>query len=265
MIETPFGPPVKEVPLRNAPIVSVIAQVRFPAVISIQPDSSFVAPFQEALRKDYPVLRQERQLQVLIGPSGALPQDAGVILRFEQQDPNAWQVTLAPTFVSLSAKRYTRRSDFLSRLTVVLHALESWLDPKVCDRVGVRYIDRLTGEHLARLPQLLRPEVLGISAVRTDADVEVVHSLADAVFRLDDASELRSRWGLLPTGATYDPGIEPASERSWLLDFDHYTAQPQDFDLAAISGKVAAFCDRIYRFFLWSVTDEFLDEFGAER
>jgi uncharacterized protein (TIGR04255 family) len=265
VIETPFGPPVKEVPLRNAPIVSVIAQVRFPAVMSIQPDSSFVAPFQEALRKDYPILRQERQLQILIGPSGALPQDGGMILRFEQQDPNAWQVTLAPTFVSLSARRYTRRSDFLSRLTVVLHALEGWLDPKVCDRVGVRYIDRLTGEQLGRLPQLLRPEVLGISAARTDGNVEVVHTLADAIFRLDDASELRSRWGLLPTGATYDPGIEPVSETSWLLDFDHYTAQPQDFDLAAISGKVAVFCDRIYRFFRWSVTDEFLDAFGAER
>jgi uncharacterized protein (TIGR04255 family) len=114
---------VKEVPLRNAPIVSVIAQVRFPAVMSIQPDSSFVAPFQEALRKDYPILRQERQLQILLGPSGALPQDGGMILRFEQQDPDAWQVTLAPTFVSLSAKRYTSRGDFLSRLAVVLHAL----------------------------------------------------------------------------------------------------------------------------------------------
>ncbi len=264
-IETPFGPSVEEVPLRNSPLVGVIAQVRFPAVMSIQPDSSFVAPFQEALRKDYPVLRQERQLQVLIGPSGASPHDAGVILRFEQQDPDAWQVTLAPTFVSLSAKRYTRRSDLLSRLTVVLHALDSWLDPKVCDRVGVRYIDRVTGEHLAQLAKLVRPEVLGIKGVPTGGAVEVVHTLADALFRLDDASELRSRWGLLPTGATYDPGIEPAGEQSWVLDLDHYTAQPGDFDLAAISERVSTFCDRIYRFFRWSVTDDFLKAYGAER
>ena len=264
-ITTPFGASVEEVPLHNSPLVSVIAQVRFPAVMSIEPDSKFVAPFQEALRKDYPVLRQERQLQVLIGPSGGFPQDAGTILRFEQQDPDAWQVTLAPNFVSLSAKRYSRRSDFLSRLAVVLHALESWLDPKVCDRVGVRYIDRVSGEHLARLPELVRPEVLGIRGATIDGGVEVVHTLADALFKLDDASEFRSRWGLLPTGATYDPGIEPAGEQSWVLDLDHYSAQPVDFDLAAISGKVATFCDRIYRFFRWSVTDEFLDEFGAER
>jgi uncharacterized protein (TIGR04255 family) len=182
---------VEEVPLRDSPLVGVIAQVRFPAVMSIQPDSSFVAPFQEALRKDYPVLRQERQLQVLIGPSGASPHDAGVILRFEQQDPDAWQVTLAPTFVSLFAKRYTRRSDLLSRLTVVLHALDSWLDPKVCDRVGVRYIDRVTGERLAQLAKMVRSEVLGIKGVPTDGGVEVVHTLADALFRLSTMRQSR--------------------------------------------------------------------------
>jgi uncharacterized protein (TIGR04255 family) len=140
-----------------------------------------------------------------------------------------------------------------------------WLEPKVCDRVGVRYIDRVTGEQLARLPELVRPEVLGIEGVSTDGAAEVVHTLADALFRLDDTSELRSRWGLLPKGATYDPGIEPAGEQSWVLDLDHYTAKPEDFDLGAINERVATFCDRIYRFFLWSVTDEFLDAFGAER
>jgi len=127
-------------------------------------------------------------------------------------------------------------------IAVVLHALDSWLDPKVCDRVGVRYIDRATGEHLAQLAKLVRPEVLGIKRIPTGGGVEVVHTLADALFRLDDASELRSRWGLLPTGATYDPGIEPAGEQSWVLDLDHYTAQPGDFDLAALSERVSTFC-----------------------
>src|SRR5580692_10662572 len=153
MIDNPFGPPVDEVHLQNSPLVSVIAQVRFPAVVAIQGEPSFVAPFQEKLRKDYPILRQERQLQVLIGPSGGLPQDAGVILRFQEQDPDGWEVTLAPTFVSLSTKkRYVDRNDFLTRLTVVLHTLEGWLEPKVCDRIGIRYLDRVSGEWLEQLP-----------------------------------------------------------------------------------------------------------------
>ena len=156
--------------------------------------------------------------------------------------------------MSLSAKRYTRRSDLLTRFAVVLHALEGWLNPNVCDRIGVRYVDRVTGEQLSRLSKLVRSEVLG-----------VVHALSDTLFQLDDSSQLRGRWGKLPAGATYDPGIEPAREPSWVLDLDHYTSLPEDFDLAAIGGKVTEFCDRIYTFFRWAVTDDFMDEFGAER
>ena len=262
---TPFGPSVQEVPLTRAPLVNVIAQVRFPTVMKIE-DSAFVANFQESIRKDYPILRRERQLGVLIGPGGVQPQDAGTVWRFETKDPDTWQVTLAPSFVSLSAKRYTRRSDLLARLTVVLHALERWLHPNVCDRIGVRYVDRVTGHQLTRLGKLVRPEVLGVAGDGTLlGDVEVVHALSDTLFRLDDASQLRGRWGRLPAGATYDPGIEPSREPSWVLDLDHYTSQPEDFDLAAIGGRVAEFCDRIYTFFRWAITDEFLDEFGAER
>ena len=263
---TPFGPPVREVPLTRAPLVNVIAQVRFPAVMKIEADSGFVAAFQESIRKDYPILRPERQLGVMIGPGGVQPQDAGTVWRFETKDPDAWQVTLASTFLSLSAKRYTRRSDLLTRLTVVLHALEGWLHPTVCDRIGVRYVDRVTGDQLAQLHTLVRPEILGVGGDEAAlGSVNVVHALSDTLFQLADASQLRGRWGRLPAGATYDPGIEPAPGPSWVLDLDHYSSQPEDFDLAAIGGKVADFCERIYTFFRWAVTDTFLDEFGAER
>ena len=265
MTMTPFGPSVQEVPLARAPLVNVIAQVRFPAVMKIE-DSAFVANFQEAIRRDYPIMSPARQLGVLIGPGGVQPQDAGTVWRFEAKDPDAWQVTLAPTFVSLSAKRYTRRSDLLARLTVVLHALESWLQPNVFDRIGIRYVDRVTGEQLARISSLVRPEILGVAGHEAAlGTAEVVHALSDVLFRLEDSSQLRGRWGRLPAGATYDPGIEPARESSWVLDLDHYTSQPEDFDLATIGGKAADFCDRIYTFFRWAVTDAFLDEFGAER
>ena len=265
MTMTPFGPTVQEVSLTRDPLVNIIAQVRFPAVMKIE-DSAFVANFQEAIRKDYPILRPERQLGVMIGPGGVQPQDAGTVWRFETNDPDAWQVTLAPTFVSLSAKRYTRRSDLLERLTVVLHALEGWLQPSICDRIGIRYVDRVTGEQLARISTLVRPEILGVAGDEAAlGSAQVVHALSDTLFRLDNSSQLRGRWGRLPAGATYDHGIEPAREPSWVLDLDHYTSQPEDFDLATIGGKAADFCDHIYTFFRWAVTDAFLDEFGAER
>jgi uncharacterized protein (TIGR04255 family) len=261
-----FGSSVQEVPLTRAPLVSVIAQVRFPPVMKIQADSGFVATFQEMIRKDYPIMRSERQLGVMIGPAGAQPQDAGIIWRFESRDPDAWQVTLAPNFVSLSAKRYTRRSDFLARLTVVLHALEGWLHPDISDRIGVRYVDRVTGDQLAQLNELVQPEILGVLGAEIAlSSVNLVHALSDTLFQLDDSSQLRGRWGRLPPGATYDAAIEPAGEPSWVLDLDLYTSEPEDFDLAAIAARVSDFSDRIYTFFRSAVTDKFLEEFGAVR
>ena len=78
----PFGPSVEEVPLPASPLVNVIAQVRFPAVMRIEADKAFVATFQEAIRHDYPILSAERQLRAMIGPTGVQPLDAGTLWRF---------------------------------------------------------------------------------------------------------------------------------------------------------------------------------------
>ena len=66
--ETPLkGPPPAEVPLENAPLVRVIAQVRYPLIASVE-NRSFIGPFQEAIRDDYPTLRPEESRSVMLGP-----------------------------------------------------------------------------------------------------------------------------------------------------------------------------------------------------
>ncbi len=47
-----------EVPLPNAPLARVLAQIRFPPILSIRKADS-VADFQEALRTEYPNLRRD--------------------------------------------------------------------------------------------------------------------------------------------------------------------------------------------------------------
>jgi uncharacterized protein (TIGR04255 family) len=99
------GPPPKEVPLKDAPLVRVIAQVRFPEILAIE-QREFVAPFQEALRKTYPVLRQEQnQGLVLIGGSIS-PAKSQIAWRFADVD-GQWRVSLTPEFVALETTSYT--------------------------------------------------------------------------------------------------------------------------------------------------------------
>lgn len=49
-----IDPPPPEVPLKSAPLIRVIAQVRFPPILSIE-KQEFVASFQEAIRDKYPI------------------------------------------------------------------------------------------------------------------------------------------------------------------------------------------------------------------
>lgn len=51
------GPVPAEVPLPDAPLVRVIAQVRFSEILDVE-KREFVAGFQGASRHAYPILRQ---------------------------------------------------------------------------------------------------------------------------------------------------------------------------------------------------------------
>ena len=52
----PFaGPEPQEVYLPEAPLVKVLCQIRFPTIASID-KKEFIAPFQEAIRHNYPKL-----------------------------------------------------------------------------------------------------------------------------------------------------------------------------------------------------------------
>jgi len=267
VVDAPFGPAVPEVDLPRAPLLYVLAQARFERVASVS-NETFIATFQEAIRDVYPVMRREQQATLLLGPDGrVVPEESsGVVWRFEQE-PEQLQLSLAPDAITLATNGYTRRRDFIAALRNALNAVEAHLHVRYCQRLGVRYINRVTGDELiARLPELLRPEVLGSTHVRPgDPGVELVHMLSDAVYRLSDAADFHARWGIVPPKLTFDPTIAPSDVRSWILDLDHYTTRQEAFDPGVLSSEAEVMCERIYRFFRWAVTDNFLAEHGGKQ
>jgi uncharacterized protein (TIGR04255 family) len=255
------GPPPKEVPLPKAPLVRVIAQVRFPLIVSLE-KQEFMAPFQESMRSQYPVLRPEQSQGVVLGPQGLVPAQPQKIWRFNEV-AGKWRVSLAPDFIALETTSYSSRQDFFDRLTAVLNALQQHFEPKVVDRVGVRYIDRLVGPALLDIAKLVRPEVLGILAAPPGSQVE--HMIAESLFSLPESSAmLLLRQGRLPKGSTVDPSaIDPIDEPSWILDIDMFRQQSREFVAEQISNEARGFAERIYAFFRWAVTEDFLRFFGG--
>ncbi len=251
--------PIEEIVLSTAPLIRVIAQVRFPLVVAIE-QRDFIAPFQEAIRADYPQLRQEQTQALVLGPGGLSPADKERVWRFSDISGH-WRVTLAPTFLALETTSYTTRLEFFDRLRRVLDVLERRVEPKVVDRIGIRYVDRISGEPMGRIADLVRPEVRGITG--TIAEQHLQHSLTESLFVLEE-SRLLARWGRIPPGVTVDPNaIEPIGEASWVLDLDMFSAEPMPFSASGVARVGEEFARRIYTFFRWAVTDEFLRVFGG--
>ncbi len=263
--DTPLaGPPPPEVPLTDPPLVRVIAQVRFPLIASLE-KREFMASFQEAIREFYPVLRPEEGRSVVLGSQGVVDTRSNTLWRFNEAR-GAWRVTLAPDFLALETTKYTSREDFMERLRLVLEALNEHVDPRVLDRLGVRYIDRVSGENLSALPQLVRPEVAGILGSPLTARAQ--HAVSENVFILPgNAGQITARWGLLAPRSTIDPGaLDAIDEPSWILDIDAFQSFQtgnRRLDVDSVVEQARGFAERIYSIFRWAVTDEFLRRYGG--
>jgi uncharacterized protein (TIGR04255 family) len=258
--EDPLASPIAaEVALKDAPLVRVIAQLRFPEILSIE-QRDFVAPFQEAIRKTYSVLRQEQTQSVLLGAHGVAPAKPQIAWRFSDSEGH-WRVSLTPEFLALETTKYTSRSDFFGRLRSLSDALEAHVEPGQLDRLGVRYINRITGGAVDDIAALVRPEVRGITG--TIASTHAVHAVSESMFELPDAAMV-ARWGCLPPGKTVDPAaLEATDDKSWILDLDMFSAAPMPFVVDRVIAEAQRFAERIYTVFRWAVTDGFLARYGG--
>lgn len=255
------APPIKEVPLPNSPLVRVIAQVKYPLIASTE-KPEFIAKFQEAIRDTYPVLRPEQTQSIVLSAQGVTAIGSQKTWRFSDLDGN-WRVSLAPDFVALETTAYSSRKEFFDRLEVIVNALEHHVGPKVLDRIGVRYIDRIRGEAIDRISDLVRPEILGVAALSIAKSTQ--RTMSESLFDFPGKkTQLLTRWGMIPAHETYDPNaLEPIDEKSWILDIDMFSAEQRRFNGVEIAGEAREYAERIYRFFRWAITDEFLQSFGG--
>jgi uncharacterized protein (TIGR04255 family) len=260
--------PVDEVRLSRAPLAKVLMQVQYSRTPQLVTDSA-EALIAEALAR-YPVRRRQitagivpnvvingQQLQV---PGNITP---GVGLSFS--DPtNTWQVTVTETAVAMETADYSTRDDFCGRAAEIFDAVASVALPPVVDRVGIRYIDRLTGDALAKVPTYVLPELSALAGC-VDSPLVLHHSITESQIEIDGGERMLIRTGLLPPGGAFDPALPPLPEPSWLLDTDVFTTQAGfAFDPDELTQRLRRYAETVYAFFRFATTEAFQEAYRGE-
>ncbi|AYD01605.1 TIGR04255 family protein [Neorhizobium sp. NCHU2750] len=253
-----FSNELPEVPLTNAPLARVVAQVRFPAIQSIQ-DQVFVGKFQEAIRSLYPRPRKDVMNGFVLGTPTMV---SSIIWRYLDQEAQ-WIVSLSDNFLSFETVKYTSRKDFTDRFGFLLEKLAETIGPTHSDRIGIRYVDQVSLSEDESMAGMLRTEMIGVK--------EVFGKTHHMISELEGPSQeggVLVRWGHMPENASHDPDImTPVSTPSWFLDVDSYKSYESEsmaFNPAALSALTYQLATRAYTIFRWSVTDKFLDRYGRK-
>lgn len=252
---------VPEVHLDQAPLGKVLMQVQFSRAPQLVTDAA-EAVIADLLAR-YPVRRRHVAGNLTFAvngqpmPMAVAPQPSAVVTL---TDPaSAWVVSIAETSVSLETTEYATRDDFCARSLELFQAIAAVALPPVVDRVGLRYINRVSGESLSQLGELVIPQLRGL-VESVDEQLPLVHSVTDSQVVISDVERLQVRSGLLPRGGAFDPSLPPLDEPSWMLDLDVFTAAGGfAFDPPALAERLREYADTAYSFFRFAVTDKFLD------
>jgi uncharacterized protein (TIGR04255 family) len=261
-----FGEVPDRVLLSNAPLVRVLGQVKFPRISKIA-EENYIADFQEAIRDEYPHFQSDtiQGVDIVIdGNEVKHRQVTTVVWRFFDAR-RVLRVSLGPDAITLETASYVSRDDFLSRFEFILGKLVETIRPKLVQRVGFRYVDRLQDpDDLEVISDLVHPELVN---VLQSGLVEHIDFSMTEITGSTKEGKIIARYGLAPPKFSHDVEMAPPVDvKSWVLDVDSYSTncEGQIFDTQMLCAELDKVAARAYAFFRWSVTEKFLERFGVK-
>lgn len=233
--------------LERAPVIYVLCQVRFPVLLKMD---KHVPDIQEALRKDFPRFAREsvRSLELSGVPDGdpVVSQSVEDRWTFMNKNRDAGFILRGGDLV-FHTSAYTRFSDFSDQLAIGLRALGS-IDIGLVERIGLRYVDYLTPMNGKEVRDYMKPSMLGFSfgsmgldeknAIHNQENIAITQDGTHLIVKFSEGVHKR----LLPNDLQ-PLGLEKPREpildkRTGILDFDHYWAGEDAFDVAGILKRL---------------------------
>lgn len=249
--------------LKNSPLALVLCQVRWPELTVFRQN---YAKFAEAVGErlhDFPVRAVSKQYTMNFGPEGASEPEPWLVYQWSTMDQTG-TVTLSAESISVAQTDYSGGyKAFESALKTVLLALQEAAEIPLYDRVGIRYVNRLTEKnHLENLDDLIKPEARGLEAMSVSPTAaQKLETMTAGLYEFE-GGKLQVRMGTLPVGQTPDALIPPLDEKAWVLDFDSFVEGRQVFDVESIIKQISHLSDAARDFLGYIATPEFVEVFG---
>jgi uncharacterized protein (TIGR04255 family) len=241
--------------LANAPLVHVLAQVRYAPVLTI---SKSIPVIQEKLKGIGFPRFEKGEVQSVVFKHDSAPQvDRSERWDFLSRDKTVG-VVLTPSFVLLQTTAYDTFHKFAETLLKVFEIVASEVQIDIVERLGIRYVDVVRLQENESFSDYLKPGLVGFpfsevgdesfrNAVVATVQSAAVANIPDSNSTLNvkcsqvgDGTFLPPDVG--PSGLKYEMSLNP-KEVVIILDFDHFKIVDDDF---APQRLVAEF-DRLHQ------------------
>lgn len=241
-----FLPAVDVVELDGAPLVQVIAQIRFNSQSALSTHGGAIK-FQESLVDVYPRLLAETQATITAAPGNV---SSASIPQWRLTDlAGRWSCVLGPEHVTIETNAYSTWGVLRARLVEALEVLNDVAAPRVRERIGLRYVNHIPvgadGTYAGRVDESL----LGVAEKPGWRDHLIV-SLSQTVVR-DGTAQLAVRSG---KGAA---GVSGFPENAFMVDIDCGDETPQKFDIDASLKYFDQLNDSALRCFFGSLAEPY--------
>lgn len=251
--------------LKKSPLVLVLCQVRWPELTVFRQNYRKLAEAIGERLSEFPLRAVSKQYTMNFGPDGASEPEKSFVYQWSTVDQTG-VVTLAEDSISIAQRDYSAGyAAFETAMRTVLTAVQETAGVPIYDRVGIRYVNRLSEDsQLERLDDLIKPEARGLEAMSVaPADATRVETMTAGLYEFE-GGKLQVRMGTLSGDQTPDALIPPLGKKSWVLDFDSFVEGNHVFDVEAIVKQMSHLSDAARDFLGYVATPEFVEVFGKD-
>ena len=247
------------------PLVEVICQVRFPAILRI--DSELPAGFQDRVRDAYPIFAEsggQQQIKLnlqppladLLGGAGPISLRGRTNYEFVSAD-RFWKVVLTRESLALACSKYRRWEEFKRQFHIAFSVFLDLYSPQFFTRVGLRYQDVIQRNALGlndvEWKELLQPHIAGELSSQDVAN-HITQSVNQTTIALDENhGQVLINHGL---------ATSQENEQCYLIDSDFSTNQRTETNEVLNRLDYYNHCAR--RLFRWCITDRLHDAMHPE-